>query len=110
MGISTKPAEGLKAWVNFNGVGTVAIRSSYNVSSITDVAAGTFDVNYETPFSAAEQATIASCGRNGGSGGYVCSVDDGQAINVGECRITTFNLAGNSQDSASISVHVAGVL
>lgn len=37
------------AWVNFNGTGTVAIRASYNVSSITDVAAGDYQVNFTTP-------------------------------------------------------------
>jgi hypothetical protein len=34
------------AWVNFNGTGTVAIRSSYNVSSITDGGVGTYTVNF----------------------------------------------------------------
>ena len=33
------------AWVNFNGTGTVAIRDSENVSSITDRAAGQFTIN-----------------------------------------------------------------
>ena len=37
-----------KAWVNFNGTGTVAIRDSYNVSSITDNATGDFTINYGT--------------------------------------------------------------
>ena len=35
-----------KAWVNFNGTGTVAIRASYNVSSITDNAVGNYTVNF----------------------------------------------------------------
>ena len=35
-----------KAWVNFNGTGTVAIRDSYNVSSITDNGTGDYDVNF----------------------------------------------------------------
>jgi hypothetical protein len=35
-----------KAWVNFNGTGTVAIRGQYNVSSITDLGAGTYTVNF----------------------------------------------------------------
>jgi hypothetical protein len=35
-----------KAWVNFNGTGTVAIRQSYNVSSITDNAVGDYTVNF----------------------------------------------------------------
>ena len=34
------------AWVNFNGTGTVAIRDSEGVSSITDNSAGRYTVNY----------------------------------------------------------------
>lgn len=37
-----------KAWVNFNGTGTVAIRASYNVSSITDNGVGNHTVNFTT--------------------------------------------------------------
>jgi hypothetical protein len=37
-----------KAWVNFDGTGTVAIRTSYNVSSITDDGTGKYDVNFST--------------------------------------------------------------
>ena len=36
------------AWVNFNGTGTVAIRDSENVSSITDVSTGEYRINYAT--------------------------------------------------------------
>jgi len=36
-----------KAWVNFNGTGTVAIRDSFNVSSITDNGTGDYTVNFE---------------------------------------------------------------
>ena len=36
----------LKAWVNFNGTGTVAIRASGNVSSITDNGIGNYFVNF----------------------------------------------------------------
>jgi hypothetical protein len=35
-----------KAWVNFNGTGTVAIRASFNVSSITDLGTGYYRVNF----------------------------------------------------------------
>ena len=35
-----------RAWVNFNGTGTVAIRASYNVSSITDNGTGDYTVNF----------------------------------------------------------------
>lgn len=37
-----------RAWVNFNGTGTVAIRSSFNVSSITDNGTGDYSVNFTT--------------------------------------------------------------
>jgi hypothetical protein len=37
-----------KAWVNFNGTGTVAIRQSFNVSSITDNGTGKYTVNFTT--------------------------------------------------------------
>lgn len=38
-----------KAWVNFNGTGTVAIRESFNVTSITDVGTGDYIANFTTP-------------------------------------------------------------
>lgn len=37
-----------RAWVNFNGTGTVAIRASYNVSSITDNGTGDYTVTFAT--------------------------------------------------------------
>jgi len=37
-----------KAWVNFNGTGTVAIRASFNVSSITDNGTGNYTINFTT--------------------------------------------------------------
>ena len=47
--LGTNEASGLaKAWVNFNGTSTVAIRASYNVSSITDNGTGDYTVNFTT--------------------------------------------------------------
>lgn len=45
---SSADAYGCRAWVNFNGTGTVAIRASGNVSSITDRGAGLYTVNFAT--------------------------------------------------------------
>lgn len=44
----TAGGNAVKAWVNFNGTGTVAIRASYNVSSITDNGVGDYTVNFAT--------------------------------------------------------------
>jgi hypothetical protein len=43
---SVATAYGCRAWVNFNGTGTVAIRASGNVSSITDNGVGDYTVNF----------------------------------------------------------------
>jgi len=42
------PIYACRAWVNFNGTGTVAIRDSGNVSSITDNGTGNYTVNFTT--------------------------------------------------------------
>lgn len=42
------PSYTCRAWVNFNGTGTVAIRASGNVSSITDNGTGIYTVNLTT--------------------------------------------------------------
>ena len=45
-----------KAWVNFNGTGTVAIRRAFNVSSITDGGTGDYAVNLTTAMPDADYA------------------------------------------------------
>ena len=48
-----------QAWVNFNGTGTVAIRASGNVSSITDNGSGDYTVNFTTAMPDANYSTVA---------------------------------------------------
>lgn len=52
-----------KAWVNFNGTGTPAIRASYNVSSITDSGTGKYEVNLTNALSDANYCVTGTCGR-----------------------------------------------
>ena len=55
------PSYSARAWVNFNGTGTPAIRASGNVSSITDVSTGRYKVNFATNMPDADYAvTVAS--------------------------------------------------
>lgn len=68
-----------KAWVNFNGTGTVAIRASFNVSSITDNATGDYTVNFSTAFADANYAVSV-----GGA-----SVNSGAAFGIGISAPTT---------------------
>ena len=52
-----------KVWVNFNGTGTIATRTSKNVSSLTDEGTGDYRVNLTNAFSDEPAATMSS-GRN----------------------------------------------
>jgi hypothetical protein len=63
--VSTTSTQVAKAWVNFNGTGTVAIRASYNVSSITDNATGNYTINFTT---AMPDVNYAACGMVPGRG------------------------------------------
>ncbi len=52
-----------RAWVNFNGTGTVAIRASGNVSSITDNGTGDYTINFTA---AMPDANYILCGSGAG--------------------------------------------
>ena len=47
-----------KAWVNFNGTGTVAVRDSFNVASLTDGGTGAYTVGFTNNFSSADHAPV----------------------------------------------------
>jgi hypothetical protein len=55
-----------KAWVNFNGTGTVAIRAQGNVSSITDNGTGDYTVNFTNALTDANFSCVASASVNDG--------------------------------------------
>lgn len=54
------PSYAARAWVNFNGTGTVAIRASGNVSSITDNGTGDYTVNFTTAMPDINYAFLAT--------------------------------------------------
>lgn len=54
-----------RAWVVFNGIGTVSIDGAFNVSSITDVATGSYQVNFATAMPDTNYACVASCTTDG---------------------------------------------
>lgn len=60
-----RPAYFGRAWVNFDGTGTVAIRASGNVSSITDNGTGNYTVNFTTTFVDANYSGVFGCNDNG---------------------------------------------
>lgn len=63
-GTTLLPEFQCRAWVNFNGTGTVAIRASGNVSSITDNGTGDYTVNFNTAMTDTNYAQLGSTQRN----------------------------------------------
>lgn len=80
-----------RAWVNFNGTGTVAIRASFNVSSITDNGTGDYTVNFTNAMPDANYCWGGSAKADGAetTGGTVRMVDDLTYQNSSFCRIRT---------------------
>lgn len=62
-GNSTQIGTLCRAWVNFNGTGTVAIRASFNVSSITDNGSGDYTVNFTTALPDANYSAVTTSRR-----------------------------------------------
>jgi hypothetical protein len=60
-----------KAWVNFNGTGTVAIRAAFNVSSITDNGTANYTVNFTTAMPDTNYCIVASGANAESTGPYV---------------------------------------
>lgn len=65
------PIYAARAWVNFNGTGTVAIRASGNVSSITDVGAGRYTVNVTSAFADANYCAVVTAGTTTATTAYM---------------------------------------
>jgi hypothetical protein len=63
-------AYGCRAWVNFNGTGTVAIRASGNVTSITDNGTGNYTINFTTAMPDVNYNAVSSDARASNDYGY----------------------------------------
>ena len=57
-----------RAWVNFKGTSTVAIRASFNVSSITDNGVGDYTVNFTTAMPDDDYSVLATGSGESGTG------------------------------------------
>ena len=62
------PSYSARAWVNFNGTGTIAIRASGNVSSLVDNNTGDYTINFTTAMSDVNYCAVGSKGGGGGTG------------------------------------------
>jgi hypothetical protein len=84
-----------KAWVNFNGTGTVAIRAALNVSSITDNGTGDYTMNFTSALSDANYNAVSSCSED-------ASTTRGRVVNAPfQAAPTTSALRIGTTDSAT---------
>ena len=91
-------AEGsAKAWVNFNGTGTVAIRNSLNTSSIADRTTGSYTQNYSSSWSAADYTVTAS---GTSSSNYSSAIDDTDGAPTTSATLVQTVTAGASQNDS----------
>ena len=82
-----------RAWVRFNGTGTVTINDSFNVSSITDNGTGNYNVNFTNAFANANYAYAMgyTAPVNTGQSPQMHTIISSQAANTGSINVAIFH-------------------
>lgn len=88
---------GCRAWVNFNGTGTVAIRASGNVSSITDNGSGNYTVNFNTALPDANYAVVGACNNSS----YFTDTLEPENYATSNITIATYSRGSSSTGASS---------
>jgi hypothetical protein len=94
-----------RAWVNFNGTGTVAIRASFNVSSITDNGTGDYTVNFTTAMPDANYSFQVSLQRNSTTDKGIMSTGSGTQV-ASAFRFLTYDIGTANFDVFTANVAV----
>lgn len=105
--VGAAPVYACRAWVTFNGTGSVAILASGNVSSITDNGVGDYDINFTIPMPDANYAVVASGRRSTGpipNSGSGSSVSIAPTVNptVSVVRVFVCDLVSTSSASSIV--------
>ena len=86
------PIYACRAWVNFNGTGTVAIRASGNVSSITDNNPGDYTVNFTTAMADVNYISVVNpTGTSAEGNGYIPTENTGRTTSAYRFQTTVNN-------------------
>lgn len=101
---SVATAYGCRAWVNFNGTGTVAIRASGNVSSVTENANGNYTVNFTNNIADTNYIVTGSVGQEENAQIF-CNRYYSNNL-VGSTRVYSLDNAGTAIDCSLISVAI----
>jgi hypothetical protein len=102
--VATVAQGSAKAWVNFNGTGTVAIRASFNVTSITDGGTGTYTVNFTTAMPDTNYSVSALASRLSGGYAAVCEIQSAILLTTTTAEIhVRISTNGNEADAAVVT-------
>ena len=109
---TTSLQQGLaKAWIAFNGTGTIAIADSFNITSIADNGTGDYSVTIANDMANANYVHAGdSGGANSTSAGAVYAYDQGTTRTTTLFRIYTLNPSGTPVDTPTINIIVSGDL
>jgi hypothetical protein len=99
---SVATAYGCRAWVNFNGTGTVAIRASGNVTSITDNGTGIYTINFTTAMPDANYSAVLTCNETASGSGTGIIARMVNTATTSALPIETVNLSATRYDQAFI--------
>ena len=93
-----------KAWVNFNGSGTVAIRGSFNVASITDNGTGDYTVNFTTAMADTNYATVGVSSLNATGSGSGRSANCFNPRDLATSSVRLYIVDGTNGNSTDVAV------
>lgn len=97
-----------KAWVSFTGTGTVTIRGSFNVSSITDNGTGDYTVNFTTALANANYCAIGTAGYSTTSKLYLVQTPYNAVPTTTALRVAVAGDTSNALDAEYVNVAVLG--
>lgn len=97
-----------KAWVNFNGTGTIAIRDSFNVSSITDRAVGQWTVNFTTAMPNANYVVSGMTSTDAATNRFLELDGTSTALTTTAVLIALSVTTGVQADSSEVCVLITG--
>lgn len=100
------PVYACRAWVNFNGTGTVAIRASGNVSSITNNGTGDYTVNFTTAMPDANYGMHITASRTSIASLGASASNFTTAPATGSVRVSTYAPGSGAEDALYASVSI----
>ena len=102
----TAPLYSSRAWVNFNGTGTVAIRSSGNVTSITDNGTGDYTVNFTTAMPDANYSLVGTTSSDSVAITMIYVNGSNTALTTTTARLQVANISTTAVDRSYVGVAV----